>query len=72
MARPTNKARVLRLLNDFGDTINEKNQPLRVGLPLDRTRHALGPGADSAILDLIEEGHVKVRHGAETYLTIEG
>lgn len=48
MARPTNKDRVLRLLTTFGR------------LPLVEVRTALGPGADTAILDLIVSGQVSM------------
>lgn len=48
MARPTNKERVRRLLRKCGD------------MPLTDVREVLGSGADSAILDLIEEHEVRL------------
>lgn len=49
MARPTNKQRVIRLLREMGGS-----------MLLVQVRRVLGPGADSAILDLIEEQHVQL------------
>lgn len=47
MARPTNRARVLRLLEEYD------------GPALSSLRNVLGPGCDSAILDLIEERKIR-------------
>lgn len=65
MARPTNKHRVIRLLREMGESPDGT-------VLLVQVRRVLGPGADSAILDLIEEQRVQLSGSNTRLRLIEG
>jgi hypothetical protein len=65
MARPTNRERALRLLRTFGHYVKTGSAVGEPGvaegfqaISLNEMRTALGPGSDTAILDLIAVGDV--------------
>jgi hypothetical protein len=60
MARPTNRARLDRLLRDFG--IKRGYQDPCIGIEVEKVRSTLGRHADSTILDTLVEGETVLHY----------